>query len=126
MKSGGSAHNAKFWQGSLGNKESRMPGGCEIFRTNYYLAQQMMKVHTEEVLRRAEIRRLLREAGIDQRGWLSRQVHWLSCQLGRLLVALGQRLQRIESPQTLCPEGGSGGGASSLWGISGCEKGSAL
>ena len=54
----------------------------------------LMKARHEERLRRAEIRRQVREAGVRRRGWLSRQGCWLLCQVGRLLMVVGARLQR--------------------------------
>lgn len=59
-----------------------------------FFAQRLIELRVEEALRAAERNRLLREAGIQRQGWLSRQGCWLLCQLGRLLVALGQRLQK--------------------------------
>lgn len=59
-----------------------------------FFAQRLIELRVEEALRAAERNRLLREAGIQRQGWLSRQGCWLLCQLGRLLVALGQLLQK--------------------------------
>jgi len=59
-----------------------------------FFAQRLMEMRVEEALRAAELHRLLREAGIQRQGWLSRPGCWLLYQLGRLLVALGQRLQK--------------------------------
>jgi hypothetical protein len=61
---------------------------------NLFFAQWLMEMRVEEALRTAELNRWLREAGIQRRGWLSRQGCWLLCQLGRLLVVLGQYLQK--------------------------------
>jgi hypothetical protein len=58
-----------------------------------FTAQLLMEMRVEERLRRAEIDRQVREAGVRRRGWLSRQGCWLLCQVGRLLVAVGARLQ---------------------------------
>lgn len=65
-----------------------------MLHANYALAKRIADMRVEEALRWAETHRLLREAGIDQRGWLSRQACWLLGQLGHLLVALGRRLER--------------------------------
>ena len=65
-----------------------------LFPTNHFLIAQMVDMRLEEELRQAETRRLLREAGIDRRGWLARPGCWLLCQVGRLLVALGRRLEQ--------------------------------
>jgi len=69
------------------------------------LAQRIVTAQIEDRMRRLETRRLLREAGIDSRGWLSRRGSWVLCQLGCLLVALGRRLQQCDLPQAL-PLGG--------------------
>ena len=45
-----------------------------------------------DVLREIETSRLLRRAGIDQRGWLRVQADKASCRLGEILVAVGGRL----------------------------------
>jgi len=63
-------------------------------------ARHLMEIRTQGILRRNETRRLLRQAGLEQRGWLSRQNCWLLCQLGHLLVSLGKRLERYEQPQS--------------------------
>jgi len=42
--------------------------------------------------------RLLREAGIDQKSWVARQGSRCLGQLGRALVAWGQRLERYGTP----------------------------
>ncbi|UCC64837.1 MAG: hypothetical protein JSV36_07290 [Anaerolineae bacterium] len=72
-----------------------------LFPTNHFLIAQMVDMRLEEELRRAETRRLLHEAGIGGRGWLSRESRWLLCQIGRLLVAVGQRLERYTQPRVL-------------------------
>jgi hypothetical protein len=59
-----------------------------------FFAKQLMEMRVEEALCEAEVARWLREAGVHRPGWLSRRYHWLLCQLGRLLVSLGQYLQR--------------------------------
>ena len=81
-----------------------------MFPQNDDLAQRIVNAHIEDRMRRLETRRLLREAGIDDRGWLSRQGSWLLRQLGRLLVALGRRLQQCDLPQALPLEGRMTGG----------------
>jgi hypothetical protein len=70
-----------------------------MFFPNPYLAERIMEMRVAEALRQAEIRRLLHAAGVDTRGWASRQACWLLARLGRLLVALGHRLQQYGSPQ---------------------------
>jgi hypothetical protein len=69
-----------------------------MFYRDFHLAEAIVKIRLQETARRCEARRLLRQAGIDQRGWWTRQRCWLSCHLGRLLVALGQRLQQYGQP----------------------------
>ncbi len=61
------------------------------------LYKRIAEERMRDCLRQAEVRRLLREAGIDQRGWMARQSCRLLCQLGHLLVALGRRLERYEA-----------------------------
>ena len=68
------------------------------------LFKVLMDIKVEETLREAETRRLLHEAGIDGRGWLLRQGCWLLCQVGRLLVNLGQRLQQYDASQPVSLE----------------------
>lgn len=60
------------------------------------VAQRIMEERVRDCLRKAKTRRMLREAGIDQRSWLSRWACRLLACLGHLLVSLGQRLQRFE------------------------------
>jgi hypothetical protein len=81
-----------------------------MFPQNDDLAQQIVKAHIEDRMRRLETRRLLREAGIDSRGWVSRQGSWVLRQLGCLLITLGQRLQQCDLPQALPLEGKMTGG----------------
>ena len=71
---------------------------------NPYLFKMMMDMKVEETLREAETRRLLRQAGIDRRGWLLRQGCWLLCGVGRLMVILGQRLQQYGASQPVTLE----------------------
>lgn len=73
--------------------------------TNTYLARRIVDGHIREVMIWRESCRLLRAAGIDQRGWLARGVCWLLCQLGRLLVTLGRRLQRYGQRGSVLLEG---------------------
>ena len=68
-------------------------------------ARHLMEIRTQGILRRNETRKLLRQAGLEQRGWLSRQNCWLLCQLGHLLVALGRRLERYGRPQSTALDG---------------------
>lgn len=64
-----------------------------------FFTQLLVEVRVEECLRTAEVNRQVREAGVQRRGWLGRQGCWLMCQVGRLLVAVGTRLQeRYQAP----------------------------
>ena len=72
-------------------------GDSRLFRV-------MMDMKVEETLREAETRRMLRQSGIDRRGWLLRQGCWLLCGVGRLLVILGRRLQQYEASQSVSLE----------------------
>lgn len=69
-----------------------------MFFSEYEIARRMAEERIRDHLREAEIHRLLRQAGLDQRAWLPRQACRLLSRLGHLLVALGQRLERYEVP----------------------------
>jgi len=66
-----------------------------------YKAECVVREQIEDRLRAAEARRALHRAGLDQRGWISRQVYRLIGGLGGLLVVLGQRLERYEAPSRI-------------------------
>ena len=66
-----------------------MPPNPDVYRE---IAEQRMR----DCLREVETRRLLHQAGIEQRGWMARLMCRLLGGLGHLLVALGQRLERYE------------------------------
>jgi hypothetical protein len=72
-----------------------------MLQSDYHLASIMMDMKVDEILLQAETDRLLHQAGVGRRGWLSRQGCWLLSRLGCGLVALGQRLQQIDVPQSL-------------------------
>ena len=65
------------------------------------LRKRMEDRRRREAERQAENWHLLRRARKAQRSWVSRQGCWLLCQLGHLLVRLGQQLQRVGAPQPL-------------------------
>lgn len=65
-----------------------------------YQAQQVKQEQVRDYLRKAETRRLCREAGIDQRGWMTRLACGLLCRLGHWLVTVGRRLERYALPST--------------------------
>lgn len=52
-----------------------------------------------EAIHRAKLRHMMREALSNQPSWTKKQSCWLLCQLGRLLVSLGQQLERYGTPQ---------------------------
>ncbi len=60
-------------------------------------AEVLMERVVAERLREAENYRLLCEIRASRRNWLFRQCCWLLVGFGRLLVALGQRLQQYGS-----------------------------
>jgi hypothetical protein len=76
-----------------------------------YVAEMIMDARVGEALHAAEERRLLRAARLVRRGWLFRQRCWLLCQLGHLLIALGQRLRDLGLPEPLSLEGELTGGS---------------
>lgn len=67
------------------------------------VAQRIMDERVRDCLHKAEKHRMLQEAGIDQRSWLSRQICWSLACLGRVLVSLGRRLQRLEETAVAAP-----------------------
>jgi len=72
-----------------------------VLLPNDYLAQRLHNDRLRTDVRRLEQERVLREAGVDRRGWVA----FLTCKLlrglGCLLVALGHRLQLVDpSPAT--------------------------
>jgi hypothetical protein len=75
-----------------------------------YIAEHTMGMRLEEVRQEVAFYRLRRQRRKLQPGWMSRQACWLLCQLGHLLVALGERLQRYGLPQVLSLEGETGTG----------------
>jgi hypothetical protein len=75
-----------------------------MYPPDMFAAVPLMQMRVEEELRKAEMNRLLHKAGIQPLGWFSRQGCWLLCQLGRLLEAVGQTLQRRFEAQRLTPE----------------------
>jgi hypothetical protein len=89
-----------------------------MFHGDLFCAEKTMhrrlsdeRQHFEALRLRQQARRLAHQAGTLQRGWMSRQGCWLLCRLGRLLVALGQRLEQysVSQPLTLNGELSRGG-----------------
>jgi hypothetical protein len=71
---------------------------------HYDLVMRITEQQIKDRLQKAERRRMLRQAGLGQRGWMSLKVCWLLYRLGSLLVALGQRLlERYEGPPVAPP-----------------------
>jgi len=75
-----------------------------------YVAERTMHLQVEEHLQWAAGHRLLRQAGIQQRGWAFQRGRWLLYQLGHLLVALGERLRQYDLPSSHPLEGQMSGG----------------
>ena len=79
------------------------PGG-PMLPPNDYLAMQEYELNRlPDVLARAEQNRLLREAGLMRRPWLTCQVCRSLWRLGRLLETTGQRLERRYAPMVPSP-----------------------
>lgn len=72
-----------------------------MLRTDSRAARAMMEMRLDEAQRRANSTDRLLQAGIEPRRRLSRPACLLLCQLGRLLVAMGRRLERFDVPQSL-------------------------
>ena len=68
---------------------------------NYHETVNVKAEQTHDWLQEAEVDRLLRQAGIDQRGWLRIQADKGVCRLGEILVAVGSRLICHESERRL-------------------------
>ena len=63
-----------------------------------YKTECVVREKIEDRLRVAEAHCASRRAGLDQRGWTSRQFYRSISHLGGLLVVLGRRLERYEAP----------------------------
>jgi hypothetical protein len=68
-----------------------------MFGPNLYFAKRIMDERLNESLRETELRRMLREAGIDQRYGMTPQVCRLRFRLGQMLVSLGRCLERFDA-----------------------------
>ncbi len=66
-----------------------------------WYADLIVESRVREAEHQAEIRNMLRQAGLLRQDWFSRQAHQLMRLLGRLLVTLGQRLKQYQSPQPI-------------------------
>jgi hypothetical protein len=61
--------------------------------------RQIRELQHADMLRDAELWRLLRQGQREARPWHLRAGCWLLCQLGELLVQAGQRLQQVQATQ---------------------------
>jgi hypothetical protein len=75
-----------------------------------YIAEHTMGMRLEEVRQEVAFHRLRHQRRKLRPGWVSRLGCWLLCQLGGLLVAMGERLQRYGPSQMLSFEGEPGRG----------------
>jgi hypothetical protein len=66
-----------------------------MYVPNYYLAQRLAEQRMRDCQRKAEMHCMLRQAGVDERGWLALGACKLLSGLGWLLVALGRWLERV-------------------------------
>lgn len=64
---------------------------------DYYMAVNVAAEQRHDELREIETSRLLRRAGVDQRGWLRVQADKASCRLGEVMMTVGGRLMCHES-----------------------------
>ena len=71
---------------------------------DYRMAEALIDLRVEEMRREAETRRLIRQARGRRPGWGAQPICWLLGHLGRLLVALGRRLQQVGAAQPLALE----------------------
>ena len=69
-----------------------------MFSSSPEMAKRIIEQRITKSLEEAETRRLLRQAGMDPRSPVFRQVRWLLSRLGHALVSLGRRLERYEVP----------------------------
>lgn len=69
-----------------------------------YTSERLMVQHVAEELRQAERRRLQRDAGKIGQGGLFQWRAWVQCQLGSLLVSVGQRLEQAGQVQEPCAQ----------------------
>jgi hypothetical protein len=67
----------------------------------FRLAEELMEMRREGAQQWSGSRQLLRQANLIRPSWFSRQRCWLLCQLGRMLVALGERLERYALARSL-------------------------
>jgi hypothetical protein len=79
-----------------------------MLHVDLYCAEKTMHQRLQDERLSFETRRLkgkARQVGVLQQGWMARQSCWLLCQMGRLLVTMGLRMERYGLSQTLSFEG---------------------
>ena len=69
-----------------------------MFLASPEMVKRIVEQSITEGLKEVETRRLLREAGMDRRSRISRQVRWLLSRMGHLFMTLGRLLERYEMP----------------------------
>ena len=73
-----------------------------MYDIDFNIAEPMMNMNVEEAQPMSKARhRIVPQAGMLHRPWLSRQGCWLLCQMGHLLVAMGRRLEQCGLPRSL-------------------------
>jgi hypothetical protein len=70
---------------------------------SYHLDAMMTAEQRQDRLQVAQTKLLLEQAGVDQHGWLRRQLCELACAMGHLLVKVGETMicraaERLTSP----------------------------
>jgi len=68
---------------------------------NYSMAKAVADMYTREAEARAELERMLEEAGADRYGWLHWQGRRVLGSLGHRMVVWGKRLERYEVPRAI-------------------------
>jgi hypothetical protein len=71
---------------------------------DFVFAEMLTKDRIAKRLHQAEIHRSLCQMKARRPSWVHRQRCWVLCQLGQLLVTLGQRLQRYSTAQPVSLE----------------------
>jgi hypothetical protein len=61
---------------------------------DYYSVLKVSKSREREITRKAEANHRLRQAGVEQRGWMAQQACKLVSAAGGMMVALGRRMER--------------------------------
>lgn len=78
-----------------------------MFVPNEYLTLKLAAQRSRECTERAERAYRLRQACVDQRGWIAMGLCRVVSALGCLLVALGKRLESVNSPSVAAPRASS-------------------